>query len=356
LSSALIAVRWLLAVVFAASAVAKLADLQGSRRAVGEFGMLERLSASVSVLLPAGELAVAAALLPAGSARWGAVGALAMSLGIYMSAGSAGRRGKLARVYALGTGRVLVMAVAVAASVVSFAVPAAAQAAVQSLTGEVLEQGGAGAPGGIGTTTYNCNPGATSNFTWSSSGTALGPYPGTYAESGTVTMDGPDPASGRGPVTSFQAQFTITSATGTVTGTKTLAASPSLARGVCLSNPPVGTLAAGMILDATYQAHISTPTGTADDQGTAAGTQLILCNTPAPTTDVCGNPGNGESFFEAFLSTQITQGPPPAPTSKDQCKKGGWKNYPALGFKNQGDCVSYVATHGKNAPAGSPSH
>lgn len=36
------------------------------------------------------------------------------------------------------------------------------------------------------------------------------------------------------------------------------------------------------------------------------------------------------------------------PTSKSQCKKGGWKTYGV--FKNQGDCVSYVATKGKNPP------
>ena len=43
--------------------------------------------------------------------------------------------------------------------------------------------------------------------------------------------------------------------------------------------------------------------------------------------------------------------PPPVPTSGDQCKKSGWKNYGDL-FKNQGDCVSFVATHGKNPPDG----
>jgi hypothetical protein len=36
------------------------------------------------------------------------------------------------------------------------------------------------------------------------------------------------------------------------------------------------------------------------------------------------------------------------PTSKDQCKNGGWASF--SGFKNQGDCVSYVATGGKNPP------
>jgi large repetitive protein len=36
------------------------------------------------------------------------------------------------------------------------------------------------------------------------------------------------------------------------------------------------------------------------------------------------------------------------PTSADQCKKGGWRSFGV--FKNQGDCVSYVATGGKNLP------
>jgi hypothetical protein len=38
------------------------------------------------------------------------------------------------------------------------------------------------------------------------------------------------------------------------------------------------------------------------------------------------------------------------PTSKEDCKKDGWQAYGI--FKNQGDCVSYVATGGKNRPAG----
>jgi hypothetical protein len=41
----------------------------------------------------------------------------------------------------------------------------------------------------------------------------------------------------------------------------------------------------------------------------------------------------------------------PVPTSKDQCKGNGWKNYAEANgdpFKNQGDCVSYVASKGKS--------
>jgi hypothetical protein len=41
-----------------------------------------------------------------------------------------------------------------------------------------------------------------------------------------------------------------------------------------------------------------------------------------------------------------------APTSKDQCKNGGWQTFTNPTFKNQGDCVSYVATGGKNGANG----
>ena len=34
---------------------------------------------------------------------------------------------------------------------------------------------------------------------------------------------------------------------------------------------------------------------------------------------------------------------PPLPTSKEQCKKGGWRDFPQ--FKNQGQCIAFV-NHG----------
>jgi hypothetical protein len=43
------------------------------------------------------------------------------------------------------------------------------------------------------------------------------------------------------------------------------------------------------------------------------------------------------------------------PTSFAECKKDGWMSWATYGFtvfKNQGDCVSFVATGGKNQPAG----
>jgi hypothetical protein len=41
---------------------------------------------------------------------------------------------------------------------------------------------------------------------------------------------------------------------------------------------------------------------------------------------------------------------PRLPTTKEQCKNGGWRNFP--GFKNQGACVTFVATGGQNPPDG----
>ena len=43
--------------------------------------------------------------------------------------------------------------------------------------------------------------------------------------------------------------------------------------------------------------------------------------------------------------------PGPLPTDKSECKNGGWQNFGGV-FKNQGDCVSFVATGGKNPPSG----
>ena len=37
------------------------------------------------------------------------------------------------------------------------------------------------------------------------------------------------------------------------------------------------------------------------------------------------------------------------PASKEECKNGGWQTFGV--FKNQGDCVSFVANGGKQSPA-----
>jgi hypothetical protein len=48
--------------------------------------------------------------------------------------------------------------------------------------------------------------------------------------------------------------------------------------------------------------------------------------------------------YQPAIEVQAPVGPP---TSKDQCKIGGWQSFDNPPFKNQGDCVSYVATGGR---------
>jgi hypothetical protein len=62
----------------------------------------------------------------------------------------------------------------------------------------------------------------------------------------------------------------------------------------------------------------------------------------------------GTTFYSGVRSGDgvITVSYLALPTSKDQCKHGGWQTFGTV-FKNQGDCVSFVATGGTNPPSGS---
>ena len=68
-----------------------------------------------------------------------------------------------------------------------------------------------------------------------------------------------------------------------------------------------------------------------------------------------GNPGivsNADALYVSVSGDQTTsdlERDLPLPTKKEQCKSGGWQNYGTT-FRNQGDCVSYVATGGRNEP------
>jgi hypothetical protein len=54
----------------------------------------------------------------------------------------------------------------------------------------------------------------------------------------------------------------------------------------------------------------------------------------------------------SFTGSIVVHDAPPFPSPKQQCKNGGWRTFGV--FRNQGDCVSFVATGGKNQPANSP--
>jgi hypothetical protein len=76
----LLGARLFLAAVFVVAALAKVADRAGSRQALRQFGVPDRLTAPLGVALPVAELALAIALLPRTSAWGGAIGALALLL------------------------------------------------------------------------------------------------------------------------------------------------------------------------------------------------------------------------------------------------------------------------------------
>jgi thiol-disulfide isomerase/thioredoxin len=78
MDAALFIARLVLAAVFTLAAVAKFSDLQGSRQAIIDFGVPPAIAAPLGLLLPLAELTVAATLLAASTAWWGALGALAL--------------------------------------------------------------------------------------------------------------------------------------------------------------------------------------------------------------------------------------------------------------------------------------
>jgi hypothetical protein len=69
-----------------------------------------------------------------------------------------------------------------------------------------------------------------------------------------------------------------------------------------------------------------------------------------PPPDCSTFPATGFVYdvYQSAPDDIVVTDAPPFPTSKDQCKNGGWQTFGV--FKNQGDCVSFVATGGKNPP------
>ena len=92
--SFLLGIRVVLAAVFAVAGTAKLLDRPGTRRSLSEFGVPSRALPVAALLLPLLELATAVALIPPGSARWGALAALALLLGFIGGIANALARGE----------------------------------------------------------------------------------------------------------------------------------------------------------------------------------------------------------------------------------------------------------------------
>jgi hypothetical protein len=81
-----------------------------------------------------------------------------------------------------------------------------------------------------------------------------------------------------------------------------------------------------------------------------SGSGVLACEFGQPDPNVGDGIflGNGVGLADLNESANLA---PPLPTSKRQCMGGGWKSFGST-FKNQGDCVSFVSTAGKNPPSG----
>jgi hypothetical protein len=153
-------------------------------------------------------------------------------------------------------------------------------------------------------------PGHPCNTAFNVTGTAAGPYTGTFTEQ-----------------TGNSITFGITSADGTsVTGTKQFVDGSGIFLTATCTND-VATFLSLTYTALAYTATIHTPTGNYRDEGTSNLT-VIYDGTTATLTET----------FDSSLTEPVLI----APTSKAQCKNNGFKNYPQ--FKNQGECVNYVDT------------
>jgi hypothetical protein len=65
---------------------------------------------------------------------------------------------------------------------------------------------------------------------------------------------------------------------------------------------------------------------------------------------VFGRPAHAERPSLPVSGDAIVTDAKPLPTTKSQCRNGNWRTYGV--FRNQGECVSFVATKGKNPPSG----
>jgi hypothetical protein len=73
--------------------------------------------------------------------------------------------------------------------------------------------------------------------------------------------------------------------------------------------------------------------------GTITGVDVLI--------DVQGTADVSKIIVNGVLQVPATTGSTP-PTTKAQCKHGGWKTFTNPSFKNQGQCVKYVVHHSKH--------
>jgi hypothetical protein len=185
-------------------------------------------------------------------------------------------------------------------------------------------------------------------ISYTATGPATGPYPGTYRETGTATLSQITFINLGVPLVAFTAQFAIDSPVGRVTGTKQL--NPAgFHHGICNTDTSLG-FPVGINqfqASATYTAVITTTAGTCTSQGSA--------DSPVAEQDAPGHPNVDFHRFDEFFTSGtplVCMAAPAGPTSKAQCKKGGWRRFTNPSFKNQGQCIKFVNHHASKSGTG----
>jgi hypothetical protein len=147
--------------------------------------------------------------------------------------------------------------------------------------------------------TISCQSPTSGTLEYTISGLALGPYPGTFTETGTVTIN-------EGAVSAFSASFTVSSGATTLTGTKSGPGALAGA-GQCVENSsdfPAGTnFFVATSFEGTYDVTITGPSGTNRFSGS---TQNSLNFTSGTFPS-----GGSQEVFESATEVPVAPGCPP---------------------------------------------
>jgi hypothetical protein len=159
-------------------------------------------------------------------------------------------------------------------------------------------------------TTHVTCTGSEGTLTFSASGVAAGPYPGTFSETGTATVS----STVTGPVLAFSASFTIDSPVGHVEGTKQqVQAAPT--QGSCANlGPPEGPFlpfAEAVLFDPSvaYTATIQTAQGSFQDRGFAF-VHVAGCEPVAEPPFDCP-----ETIFQQLFDSSLPEPVPAGPAT-----------------------------------------
>ena len=111
----------------------------------------------------------------------------------------------------------------------------------------------------------------------------------------------------------------------------------------------------GVLIASTDGGGTWTPVGTGPTVVTGPGELLLAANDTPPTNGTCGFNAPTGCYSDNSGAVSVVIAFNNVPTSQDQCKNGGWQSLnDATGarFKNQGECVSYVAAGANSLSAG----